>query len=350
MKTLVRAEAYLPRRSHDGRRVVSFDEDEFTMAVTVLERLLGSLPAPSGPVDLALVGASSAVPDELWSVWVGRPLRVQRGGSGAASLKKALESAAADTGPNPAFVVASEVGEPSGPGHSIGDGAVLFLLAPAGPAPEVPVLPWNELDLEDLRGPALDAAFALSRRAHGQDPAVWAGDWTLDPGAGAAVDAALLARRNALGVGAVSEGAYVPRSRYLDSLTSRWRFVADRCAACGATTFPLRGSCRGCGARSGVSPVHLPLDGGTVVAATEIGRGGQPTEFDFLVDAAGPYSVVLVDLAPGARATLQASESPTGGWKVGDRVATRLRRLYPMEGEWRYGRKALPLPAEGASP
>jgi uncharacterized OB-fold protein len=76
---------------------------------------------------------------------------------------------------------------------------------------------------------------------------------------------------------------------------------------------------------------------------TTIGRGGQPTEFDPMVDAVGPYQVAIVELAPGSRATLQVSDAAPGALKIGDRVSTRLRRLYPMEGEWRYGRKALPL-------
>lgn len=80
-----------------------------------------------------------------------------------------------------------------------------------------------------------------------------------------------------------------------------------------------------------------------MVASTTVGPGGQPTEFDDQVARSGPYGVVLVELAPGARVTLQVTDARPGELGVGARVGTSLRRLYPMEGEWRYGRKAVPL-------
>lgn len=79
-----------------------------------------------------------------------------------------------------------------------------------------------------------------------------------------------------------------------------------------------------------------------MVASTVIGPGGQPTEFDDQVAGSGAYGVVLVDLLPGVRVTLQVTDAKPGELPIGSRVATRLRRLYPMEGEWRYGRKAIP--------
>lgn len=141
----------------------------------------------------------------------------------------------------------------------------------------------------------------------------------------------------------VSEGAYVPRARYLEDLPSRWRLEAERCGHCGTLTFPARGVCRSCHAREGLLPHPLPRDGGMVVAVTTIGQGGQPTEFDPQVAALGEYSVALVELVPGVRSTLQVTDASPGEVHIGSRVATRLRRLYPMEGEWRYGRKAVPL-------
>ena len=81
-----------------------------------------------------------------------------------------------------------------------------------------------------------------------------------------------------------------------------------------------------------------------MVATTVIGPGGQPTEFDPQVGALGPYEVVLAELAPGVRVTLQVTDAEPGAVRIGDRVDTRLRRLYPMEGAWRYGRKAVPRP------
>ncbi|MDG6964652.1 MAG: hypothetical protein JRM83_06645, partial [Nitrososphaerota archaeon] len=48
-------------------------------------------------------------------------------------------------------------------------------------------------------------------------------------------------------------------------------------------------------------------------------------------------STDLVELAPGLRATLMVTDSPPGTVRVGDRIGTVLRRLYPMDGQWRYG-------------
>ncbi len=144
-------------------------------------------------------------------------------------------------------------------------------------------------------------------------------------------------------VDSVSEGAYIPHARYEESVPSRWRFLAQRCSACAAVTFPMRAVCRGCGRSERLTTIALPREGGTIVALTEIGRGGQPTEFDRYVDAVGPYRVGLIDLAYGVRATLMVSDDPGRKLRIGGTVRTVLRRLYPMEGEWRYGRKIVPM-------
>jgi len=146
----------------------------------------------------------------------------------------------------------------------------------------------------------------------------------------------------------VSEGAYVARPRYVENLPSRWRFVADRCAGCGTTGFPARGRCRSCGRSDGVAPIALPREGLTVLAATTIHPGAQPTEFDPLTAAIGPYSVVIAAWPDGPKVTLQVADAPAGTARVGDRIGTELRRLYAMEGDWRYGRKAVVTP--GAVP
>ncbi len=147
----------------------------------------------------------------------------------------------------------------------------------------------------------------------------------------------------------ISEGAYVAKARYLEEIPSRWWFVAARCPACGRLTFPARAECRFCGTSEGLEPFPLPREGGEVEAGTTIHPGAQPTEFDALVAERGPYSVVLVRLAKDVRATLQATDAPAGSFGRGARVGSRLRRLYRSEGEWRYGRKAVPAPT-GAVP
>jgi len=135
-----------------------------------------------------------------------------------------------------------------------------------------------------------------------------------------------------------------------ESRPSRWGFVADRCSACHVLTFPQRGRCRDCGRSDGLRPEALPLDGWTVVAVTWIGAGGQPTEFDTQVETNGPYGVVLAEMGPDVRVTLSVADASRGELRIGSKVDTRLRRLYPMEGAWRYGRKAVPVREQRARP
>lgn len=140
----------------------------------------------------------------------------------------------------------------------------------------------------------------------------------------------------------VSEGAYLPRPSYLEDLPARWRFAAARCSACGSVTFPARGRCRACGRTGTLEGVTLPRWDLEVEAVTTVHPGAQPSEFDWRMDSMGAYDVALVGLAPGVRATLQGADLPGGSFRTGDRVDSALRRLYPMEGEWRYGRKMVP--------
>jgi hydroxymethylglutaryl-CoA synthase len=127
----------------------------------------------------------------------------------------------------------------------------------------------------------------------------------------------------------------------LENLPSRWRLAADVCGRCSRVTFPQRGRCRNCGHTDQLRGVELPREG-TVEATTTVGVGAQPTEFDRQVAAAGPYEVVIVGLAQGARATFQVSDALAGSIRIGARIRLKLRRLYPMEGQWRYGLKAVP--------
>ena len=143
----------------------------------------------------------------------------------------------------------------------------------------------------------------------------------------------------------VSEGAYVPRPTYLANLPSRWRLAADRCDACGGTTFPVRGICRHCGEENRLTRLELPRDGLLVEAVTTVAPGAQPTEFDELVGRRGAYDVVIARAAPDVRVTLQVADAPAGSVRIGDTLSAELRQLYRMEGEWRYGLKAVRGPA-----
>jgi uncharacterized OB-fold protein len=219
------------------------------------------------------------------------------------------------------------------------DAAVALLVGP-----EAPPVGGSFLDDPPGTGPSSTAGvFLLARERRSADATRWTGDWDVTLRTERPEEATRPARPALPTHGPVSQGAYVPRPRYLENLPSRWRFAGERCGSCGAVTFPARGRCRQCAASDHLEAILLPRDGGEVIASTIIRPGGQPTEFDEQVESSGPYGVVLVELAPGVRVTLQVADAPVGDVGIGALVGTRLRRLYPMEGEWRYGRKAVPL-------
>ena len=332
-RTIDAAAAYVPRKRADGRRVAAADEDAFTLAATALERLpVGSASAP-GPRRLLAVGDLPGSVEEDLPRFLGTPVSVHRVGTGAPALRRALASIdEAPDGDPPVLLVAVDLASRGSAGP---DGAVALRSTPNGALPTERVLAAvpeaGELSAEPLL--RFGAPLALA------DPARWVGDFTAATGDASGPPSP---ESPVPPDGPVSQGAYIPRPRYLESVAARWRLEGERCGACGTVGFPPRGRCRSCGAADGLAAWRLPRDGGVVVASTTIGPGGQPTEFDAQVAESGRYTVVLVDLAPGIRVTLQATDAaspPT----VGARVGTRLRRLYPMEGAWRYGRKAVPL-------
>jgi uncharacterized OB-fold protein len=318
---------YAPRYSWEGRSVPSPDEDTFTMAVSALEAL-GARPTSPTPSRILLVGEFPPVVDWALPAYLDQPLDLARHSGDAAGLAAAVRDAAEGSGESGCLVIAFDRTGPQG-AHSV---AMRFGSHVASRAPD-----WTART--GFEGAASLARAALAQIGVGTEtdsggpapPSAWLADG--------------VAAFTSIGLAQVSEGAYVPRPRYLENLPSRWRLEADRCAHCQRVTFPRRRACRYCGRSDRLSPLALPRDGARVVAATVIGKGGQPTEFDPQVDALGAYGVVLAEFEPGVRLTLQVTDASPGEVQIGDRVGTRLRRLYPMEGEWRYGRKAVPLPA-----
>ncbi len=300
MPTIAR---YRPIWSAGGRRIFGPDEDAFTAAATALE---GAFPIrarerPTG--ELRLAGPLPPVAQWGLPALLDGSARVAR----FASIRDALPDPA-ELGSRPDLVI---VAFDPGPDR-------------AGPVAVA------------IRGGAESSYGAIRSDMEGELAASDPGGPTIE------IDPARRERVEAMRLDVVSEGAYIPRARYLESLPSRWRLGAQECSACGATTFPIRSVCRACGRSEGLTPTALAPDGGEIVAITEIGGGGQPTEFDGFVEAAGPYRVGLVEWEPGVRATLMVSDDPEGTVRIGSRVRTVLRRLYPMEGEWRYGRKIVP--------
>jgi len=341
VRGLVRAAAYLPASSQDGRRVAGPDEDAFTLLATALERVRD--PADASPRSATQIEVVGRLPTTLdWALEelcgsVGPPHLF---GEGGPALLAALAAAEEGSGEE-VVVLAAELPERSEPALATpprpGAGAVAFRFCEgAGPGLE------ETVDRIRAEPSTLGTAFALQRALTSGKLESWVGDWEVDPDLGRPIDPRRTARRVEREANAVSEGAYVPRPRYLESLPTRWRFIGQRCPRCSAVTFPARGACRRCGTRTGLVEVALARNGALVVATTVIGKGGQPTEFDPQVEVDGPYEVVLAEIAPGVRVTLQLADADAGQVRIGDRIDTQLRRLYPMEGEWRYGRKAVP--------
>ena len=339
MVGLVRAAAYLPGADRPGPARAAADEDLFTLAATALERVLPGPVRSGASIPMELVGDFDPALDWTFPVLMGAPVSLHREAAGPGGLRRALERAEQSGAPAHLVVLAELPGRRTVPAAAANaeDGAVAFLIGDGGTAIVGRLPPSTE-----GTSSGIPEARAV-RRALGETvpSARWIGVW--EPGSTPQIDAEAPPVETHF---AVSEGAYVSRPRYLENLPSRWRFEAEECPSCGTTTFPTRGRCRGCGSREGLRSRRLPRDDALVIAATVIGPGGQPTEFDPQVTARGGYGVVLAELAPGQRVTLQVTDAESGRVRIGDRVDTRLRRLYATEGEWRYGRKAVPRPTE----
>jgi uncharacterized OB-fold protein len=319
------AAIYRPKYSAEGLPIAAPDEDAFTMAVAAVEALRPES-MTAGPKQIRLVGNFRPELDWAFPLYFGAPTEVVRHPGTTEGLLAAVREGGATSAEQRFLVVGVD---PSGPR---GAEAIALVFGP-NPTPNPPewtgsggVESGTSYAVAALERARHDPAPPASSRTGGSPP------WPVDRGHAFASASPTQ----------VSEGAYVPRPRYVENLPSRWRLEADRCARCEQITFPRRGRCRFCGLSDRLSPMTLPRDGAQVVATTVIGRGGQPTEFDPQVEALGPYEVVLAELAPGVRLTLQVTDASAGELRIGQRIGTRLRRLYPMEGEWRYGRKAVP--------
>ncbi len=349
MRHLVRATAYVPSQTHNGTRVAAPDEDLFTLLVTALECLDPGTPPSPPPISMDLVAALPMEYDPaLVAAW-GAPVSVVvRTEPEPEGLVRAITSAESGTGGD--LVVAAAEGPgtaPQGPtraGRDHGAGAVALRFV-EGPGPSL----TERLGSLGSPGSMLDLAFELRHLVPPDSIGDWTDDWSVDRSSGTPHDPVKAQSYATRSLSAVSEGAYIPRARYRESLASRWRFCGERCPRCSSVTFPSRGACRSCRNRESLEPIGLPRHDLEVIATTVIGPGGQPTEFDPQVESLGPYEVVIAELTPGARVTLQLTDAEPGSVAIGDRVDTRLRRLYPMEGEWRYGRKAIPRRRDGAS-
>jgi uncharacterized OB-fold protein len=379
-----------------GVAVEGPDEDGFTLAVDALEALPKAGPGPVGC--LHLVGEHPPGVETLLPTALGAPVgTVVRYPGSVAALWEAIRAAQSPPPGSPSdLVVAVDIAgrpvaeeeprwESAAGALRIADGVGAVLLPhghpeegssseaaqtgseraePVGRPPTAPLADAAE-------GPAVPILRTLQRACGSGSP----GRVVRIPDAalGSAGDAAIRVdlpvpwgergparerpvtleewrRRLRRGTGQLSEGAYLPRPTYLESRPSRWRLSAEECPACGALTFPARGRCGSCGHSEGLKRLELARSGLLVEATTVVHPGAQPTEFDPMVEDLGAYEVVIARAAPQVRVTLQLADGAAGTVRIGDRVDTRLRRLFAMEGEWRYGLKAVPgsPPSAGA--
>jgi uncharacterized OB-fold protein len=327
-----RAARYRPPGNQGGRRREGPDEDALTLALAAVDLLEEE--GPLGPAKVEFFGPLPATSVEVLAAALGvDPARVTVHADSEIALGNAVGAAEPGAAGATLWLFAESFQDA---------GELEPRLRDAGAVAVVGALPRERLappSGTDRAESSLGAPGTALRRAAGLAPEGPTPAAPTDP-APAPVPAAPSGSLDQR-----SEGAYVPRPRYLENLPSRLRFAAERCGACGALTFPLRGYCRACGRADRIERIELDRRGGVVEAITTIHPGAQPTEFDGWVRSRGAYDVALVRLAPGALVTLQVSDASPGALLPGARVDTAIRRLYPMEGEWRYGRKAVPARA-----
>ncbi len=331
---MLRAAAYVPRYSDGRQRVGGFDEDAFTFLAAALERAEPPDVPAGGDASLTPLGAAFPAAASDLAELLGAPVRLLAPPTGHAPLAEALEQAAGARGPAWIAIISAGAGEGKRGANARGDGAAA-LLVDDGEGLDIGALARDARSngAGDLLGEI------VSLLAGRPGPSVRTGDWEASPSTGPSPPGH---RPTDPPTFSVSQGAFVPQPRYEESRPSRWRFVGERCGACQQRTFPARGRCRSCGRSDALRAEPLPLRGAKVLASTWIGAGGQPTEFDEQVASQGPYGVVVAELAPDARVTLAVTDARPDEMRVGATIDTELRRLYPIEGGWRYGRKAVP--------
>lgn len=117
--------------------------------------------------------------------------------------------------------------------------------------------------------------------------------------------------------------------------TRDWKFglVAAKCTACGAVTTPPGRACASCGAVDAAEPVSLRDKPARVVSFT----------VDHLTPTpAPPLILAIVDVEGGGRRSVQVTDAPAEGIRVGDTLLPTFRRLSSTDGIHNYFWKARP--------
>ncbi len=137
-------------------------------------------------------------------------------------------------------------------------------------------------------------------------------------------------------------GAYVSIPTWRRSIPQRHRLEVGVCPDCSGLTFPPEGACDECD--SLVTFTLKELSGtGTVEAVTTIEQGGAPPEFVDQQARGGAYRSAIVGFDGPGGETVSIPTQVIGALEIGDRVETRIRRLYDQEGVIRYGCKVAPV-------
>jgi uncharacterized OB-fold protein len=138
-------------------------------------------------------------------------------------------------------------------------------------------------------------------------------------------------------VRALPMGAYVSDATWAHHRDARYRLLVSTCHE-NHSHFPPRDRCATCGGPTAQAPAPRT---GRVHTCTVISQGGGPSEFDFLQAAWGSYASIVVepDGLDGVRIPGILADTPGESIAIGAPVEAVFRRIYGMQGQWRYGMK-----------
>lgn len=132
----------------------------------------------------------------------------------------------------------------------------------------------------------------------------------------------------------VPMGAHIPQATWDRHAGQRYRLEGAACAQ-GHVVFPPRDTCPRCRALATKKALSRA---GVLESFTVVAKGAAPSEFEPLQDIVGEYAVGVASF-DGARVAAQTCDTPLDSLRIGAPVNPVFRRLYGVEGVWRYGVK-----------